>query len=193
MSWIFKVRDIANKTIISVTGETTVRDAAKLMVEKNIGGLVVTDKGSPVGIVTERDILKKITAAGSDPDCVQTKTIMSSPLVTVDADATVEDAAELMMRQKIRRLLVTEAGKIAGVFTMRDMVNANRTCSFCHERIPVAILSQPGERGVEGFIECTCGARYHTHCANQAVNCLNCTATLVSEVIYPRPEDTMGG
>lgn len=91
------------------------------MVEKGIGALVVTTRGKPVGIVTERDILKKCCPKAS---CESTKLgeIMSKPLVTIDAEAPIGLAVDAMTQKNIRRLLVTDKGDVAGIVTQRDLL-----------------------------------------------------------------------
>lgn len=91
------------------------------MVEKNIGALVVTEKGKLVGIVTERDILKKCCPEASCEE-VKVREIMSKPLVTVDAETPIGVAVETMANKKIRRLLVTEGKKIVGIVTQKDLM-----------------------------------------------------------------------
>ncbi len=102
--------------LITIDVEASVFDAVKLMTEKDVGALVVTEKANPVGIVTERDILKNVSQRLS---CEATKVmnIMSKPLITVDADTRIGVAAEVMADKKVRRLLVTEQGKILGIVT----------------------------------------------------------------------------
>jgi CBS domain-containing protein len=117
----YAVRNIMARDIVSVESTTTVKEAMDLMVEKDIGSVAVTRNGEMVGLLTERDILKKCCP---DTQCTikKARDIMSSPLVTIDADATIGEAANLMAEKKIRRLLVTEGGKIQGIITERDVM-----------------------------------------------------------------------
>jgi CBS domain-containing protein len=107
--------------LITVDVQTTANDAIKLMVEKDIGSVVVTEKGKPVGIVTERDILKKCCLNAA---CQRVKVgeIMSKPLITVDANTPIGAAVELMVEKNIRRLLVTEDGEVKGIVTQKDLM-----------------------------------------------------------------------
>ena len=114
------VRTIA-KPVVSLDGARTVREAAELMLEKNIGSVAVSDLGVLVGMVTERDILRKVTARSKDPDNVKLKEIMSSPLIMINASEGLGEATSLMLQKGIRRLLVAENGKIIGIFTQRDL------------------------------------------------------------------------
>jgi CBS domain-containing protein len=115
------VRDIIQPNLASLDKRKTAKDAAALMVERDIGSVVVTSSGSPIGIVTERDILKKVTFDSKDPSSVALESIMTSPLITVDANSSLGDATLIMTEKKIRRLLATDQGKIIGIFTQRDL------------------------------------------------------------------------
>jgi len=91
------------------------------MAEKNIGSLVVTREEKPVGIVTERDIIKKCGREGSYKG-IEVGQIMSEPTITIDVDAVIGQAALLMTEKNIRRLLVTEKGEIKGIITSKDIM-----------------------------------------------------------------------
>ena len=117
----YAVRNIMARDIVSVESTANVKEAMVLMVEKDIGSVAVTRNGEMVGLLTERDILKKCCP---ETQCTikKARDIMSSPLVTIDADATIGEAANLMAEKKIRRLLVTEGGEIQGIITERDVM-----------------------------------------------------------------------
>jgi CBS domain-containing protein len=115
------VRNIVNHDLVQLEETSSVRQAAELMVKKDVGSIVISRKGTPFGIVTERDIIRKVVSIGKDPNSVRLATIMSSPLITIDADSSLADATELMLLKKIRRLLVFDNGKIVGIFTQRDL------------------------------------------------------------------------
>ena len=121
---VYAVGDVMSKPLITVDGETPAKGAIKLMVEKDIGALVITEKGQPVGIVTERDVLKKCCLEDSWWK-FKISEIMSSPLVTVEAEKSILTAEEIMAEKNIRRLLVTEGEKILGIITQRDLVRGN--------------------------------------------------------------------
>lgn len=110
-----------SKPIITVDGKAHGNEAIKLMAEKNIGALVVTERGEPDGIVTERDILRKCCLTASCAQ-VEVRDIMSKPLVTVDGETPIGVAVEIMNNKNIRRLLVTEEGKIVGIVTQKDLM-----------------------------------------------------------------------
>ncbi|MEM2643644.1 MAG: CBS domain-containing protein [Candidatus Bathyarchaeia archaeon] len=94
------------------------------MISNNIGAVIVMSGGNPVGIVTERDILERVVRAGKDPNKTRAEEIMSSPLISIEADKTVKDALILMRDKKIRRLGVTRRGRLIGIVTERRLLDA---------------------------------------------------------------------
>ena len=99
-------------------------DVAKLMTKHRIGSIVVTEGSNkrPVGIVTERDIIKKVTAQNKSADQVAIRHIMSSPLVTVKAIDSIDTAAETIAENKIKRLVVLEQdGSMVGILSVSDI------------------------------------------------------------------------
>jgi signal-transduction protein with cAMP-binding, CBS, and nucleotidyltransferase domain len=115
------VQSLARPKVISLDKRGSSKAAAESMLTNNVGSIVVSDSGSFVGIVTERDLIRKIIAAGKDPSSVKLEEIMSRPLITIDAGKGLGEATSLMVEKRIRRLLVTENGKIIGIFTQRDL------------------------------------------------------------------------
>ena len=109
------------ENLISVDVQATISDAIKCMVDNEIGSIIVTDNNLPVGIITERDILKK-TCTSNELCKTKIGELMSSPLITVDGDTPIGKAAELMTEKNIRRLLVTENGAIKGIVTQKDLM-----------------------------------------------------------------------
>lgn len=97
-------------------------EAAKMMKQHNVGSLVVTVDGRPAGIVTERDMLYKITAEDLPAAHVLLHKIMSSPIVTVSAETPLRKALETMDRHNFRRLLVVENGRPLGLITQRSLI-----------------------------------------------------------------------
>ena len=118
-------KDIMAKKIVSVESTVNVGDAIKLMAERNIGSVVVTRDGEMVGILTERDVLKKCYAPGQYT-AMKAGEVMSEPLITIRGDAAIGDAADLMAEKNARRLLVTENDKIQGIISQRDVMEATQ-------------------------------------------------------------------
>jgi len=109
------------KEMVTVNEETSVAEASKSMREKGEGCAIILRKGTPVGIVTERDVTWKVAGNGLDPKRVQVSEIMSAPLVTIDPDASLIEAAKIMEEHKIRRLAVAKKGILYGVLTAIDI------------------------------------------------------------------------
>ena len=124
MSLPILVREVMSPSVISVESSATVRDAAQVMIEREIGSVIVTEAGRPVGIMTERDVLRRVMVKGLDPTKTKVGEVMSSPLVTIKADAYITDAGRLMSEKNIRRLLVVEDDRPVGVVTEKDLLRA---------------------------------------------------------------------
>ena len=96
--------------------------AMDLMTRENVGSVVVVEDGSPVGIVTEKDILQRVIRQGKNPEATLAKDVMSTPLVTIEAERTIADALEILHTHKIRRLIVTRGGSLVGLTTERRLL-----------------------------------------------------------------------
>jgi len=99
----------------------SVLEAAKLMSSKDIGSLLVRLDKHKYGVVTERDILKKVTAESKNPKEVKVSEIMTALQYTIDVGASEEDASELFNKYPVRRLVVVKQGEIVGIITSRDI------------------------------------------------------------------------
>ena len=117
-----KVEDIMTKALISVNPATTSLQIAKMMEQGGIGAIIVKENEIPIGIITDRDFATKIAAQSLSFDTPVEK-IMSSPLITIPNDAPISSAAEIMSSKKIRKLAVSDSGKIVGIITSTDLVN----------------------------------------------------------------------
>jgi len=116
-----RVSDIMTRALISVNPSTTVFQVAKMMEQGGIGAVIVKDNDNPIGIITDRDFATKITANNLPFDTPVEKS-MSSPLVTINHDASLSSAAEMMTTKKIRKLAVSDNGSIIGIITSTDLV-----------------------------------------------------------------------
>jgi len=117
----YLVKDFMEKEIVTVEAATSVTEASKIMKAKNTGYLIVFEKREPAGIVTDRDLVLKVIANDKDPSKVAVREIMSTPIITIDPDVTVEEAIRTMTEHEIRRLPVGKAGILYGMFTGRDL------------------------------------------------------------------------
>ena len=109
------------KTIHTIDCNASVLEASKIMVEKNVGYLIVLEGGRPAGMLSERDIVFKVVALEKDPSKVKVGEIMSKPLVTIDPDTTISEAIDIMVKNGFRRIPVVRDGIIYGVLTTRDL------------------------------------------------------------------------
>jgi CBS domain-containing protein len=115
------VKDAMVKNIVSIPSTISVFDAAVKMTQNNIGSLIVVDE-SLEGIVTERDILNKIVSADRNPRQTRVKEIMSANVITISPDADMEEASDLMTKNKIKRLPVVFGDEVVGIITSTDVV-----------------------------------------------------------------------
>ncbi|MSS86501.1 MAG: signal transduction protein [Thaumarchaeota archaeon] len=115
------IKDIMTKVIISVNVETTVFQVAKMMENGGIGAVLVKKNNHIIGIITDRDYATKIVSHNLPSDTPVEK-IMSCPLITINFDESILDAAQRMTSKKIRKLAVTDNGKIIGLVTSTDLV-----------------------------------------------------------------------
>lgn len=118
------VRDIMTREVVTVSPETSVYTAARIMAQAEVGSVVVTVGEKPVGIITERDLVRKVLALGLPPRRTTVKQIMSSPVVVVGEHTSLEEAVSIMAKNKIRRLLVVADEKLVGIVTATDVVKA---------------------------------------------------------------------
>ena len=120
-----KLRDIMVSPVITTKKNAKISEAASTMCANNLGSLVVVNNNEkPVGMVTERDMLRKIIMTSKNPKQTDVSQIMSSPLVTGDPDMDVEHAAKFMLQKDVKRLPIVEEGKMIGIVTFTDIIRA---------------------------------------------------------------------
>ncbi len=119
---IFLSEFVKDQKAITVPKEMTVSDAAKAMCDGRVGSALVTENGRLIGIVTERDFMKKVVAEGKDPKVVIIKDVMTTDVKTVDASATIESCFQPMKDYKCRHLPVLKEGKLVGIISIRDVL-----------------------------------------------------------------------
>ena len=118
-----QVKDYMTKELNTIDYEATVTDAAKVMAaDKNSEGyIIILKKGKPLGIITERDVVNKITAKEIDPSKTKTSEIMSTPLISIDPDDDLLNASKVMRESKIRKLAVMKDDIIYGMITAKNI------------------------------------------------------------------------
>ncbi len=116
-----KVRDVMVREVITVDENSTVKEAVDIMNEFQIGSLIVLERGKAMGIVTERDFLRRVIAGAKDVMNTKVKEIMTTPLVVVEPSTDLEEAMKLMFQNKIKKLAVVDANKLVGIVTLTDI------------------------------------------------------------------------
>ncbi|MEM3143648.1 MAG: CBS domain-containing protein [Candidatus Nitrosotenuis sp.] len=120
------VSEIMKGNVISIDSSMTVRDAAKMMDDASIGAIVVLENGIAIGIITERDIVRRVVSKGK-PLSTNVKDVMSSPLIVINPDNSVWELAQLMKNRKIHRVPAIKDNRLVGIVTTSDIV---KLCSI---------------------------------------------------------------
>lgn len=121
------VKDIMNSYVITAPHDITVREAAYKMSKDNVGALVVIneEKREAIGIITDRDIVVRVVASGSNPDKALVSEVMSSPIEATTPDSSINDAAQKMIKCKIKKLpVVDSSGNLVGIITYSNFLKA---------------------------------------------------------------------
>jgi len=122
LSLILKVEDVMVEGVVTVDADTSVMKAVKLMNENEIGCLIVTRRGRAVGIITERDLLKRVIAKSKNPKKIRVREIMTKSLIAGQPNMDLEEATKLMFKMKIKKLPVVEQhGRLLGLITLTDV------------------------------------------------------------------------
>ncbi len=123
MCTIGSILDEKGSGIHAVSPSNTVLDAIERMCDAQIGALLVTEHGVPVGIVSERDVMKRVLLLRRDPLTTRVGSIMSTDLVCIDLEAGAETAMSVMTTRRCRHLPVVDGGRVVGIVSMGDLVN----------------------------------------------------------------------
>ena len=116
---------IGRRDTVTVDSRAVIRDAAQLMAAQKIGAVPVVDADRLVGIFTERDLLTRVVAAGLDPVSTAIGEVMSTELVIADATESYEICLQRMQQAGVRHLIVLEAGRLAGIVSLRDLMRVD--------------------------------------------------------------------
>lgn len=116
---VYTVKDLMYTDFPKIHGQTTVKEAARILKAQDRSFLVIMQEDVPVGIVTERDFVRRVIARDLDPNKTKITEIMSLPLVTIDPDADLSEAVEMMKRAGIHKLPIVKEKKLYGVITSR--------------------------------------------------------------------------
>ena len=129
------IGEIMTREVVTIDPESTLHEAARIMGEKHVGSLIVLKYDTPVGMITERDLLSKVSASGIDLEKdwlvggvsikeEKVEKFMAYPLVTIRLTAKIKEAAQMMIEKRIRRLAVFEGGKLVGIITTSDLIRS---------------------------------------------------------------------
>ena len=119
---LYEILEEKGGEVLKVDAEASVFEAVQLMVEKNVGSLLVTEGGDITGIVTERDYLRRVTLEGHSDRETPVREIMSSPLIVASPQTTVDECMALMTDRRIRHVPVVDEGSVIGVVSIGDLV-----------------------------------------------------------------------
>jgi CBS domain-containing protein len=120
---VLHVVDVMSNKVLSVQNDEPVSKVVSTLVKNDVGSIVILDKnGDLTGIITKGDILRKVLLKGLDPKKTPAKQVMSSKVVTIGSDATVEEASKLMIAKGVSKLPVLSEDKLVGIITSTDII-----------------------------------------------------------------------
>ena len=122
MAGIVLVRDVMSKDVRVVRPDTSIKEVVATMNKFDIGSIIVVQGDRPVGIITERDILRRLVEPCLAPETLTARQVMTSPVLTISETASIEEAAKLMAKKRVKRLPVMNDGKLVGIVTFTDIV-----------------------------------------------------------------------
>ena len=119
-----QVKDVMVTNLITIDASASVKQAAELMDKHEIGCLIIINYGNPVGIVTERDLMRRVLLKKRDLDKTEIGNIMSAPLITAQPQTDIRDAVRLMNERRIKKLPVMDAGQLVGLVSLTDIMRS---------------------------------------------------------------------
>ena len=122
MNQVSEILADKGRNVLEIDADATVRDAVKAMVDANVGSLLVTSSGDVVGIVTERDYLRRVALEGRTDDDTTVGEIMTAPLVVVGPETSIDECMAVITDRRIRHLPVVEEGTVVGLVSIGDLV-----------------------------------------------------------------------
>ncbi len=152
-----RVKDIMSSPVIDADVEETAEDVANKMVRYDIGSVVVTEKGFPIGIITKRDLVYKVVAKNLKPSEVKAKDIMSSPIHVANPDDLIDNALREMNKLKIDHLAVVHKDKLVGIISTTDILQVTpEILDIVREKMRMSNVKAGSETYTEGFCD-ACG------------------------------------
>jgi len=139
---IESVRDIMIKDLLTISENETALKAAQVMTEKGVSSLIVLANDQPIGIITERDFIKKICVKELKVSSVRVRDMMSRIRTSASPDTPIDVAVQRMVNNRIRRLPIIENGKVVGIITVTDLAKHLRTILLLNNTLSSSLLSQ---------------------------------------------------
>lgn len=140
------VREIMSQNVATVSPNQTIQEAAQLMSQHNIGSIPVVENGQVKGIITDRDITLRTTAEGRDNN-IPVSHVMTSTIVSGSPDMSVEEAANLMSQNQIRRLPIVENNNLVGIVSLGDIATENAYNNEAEQALSsISTPSQPNNQ-----------------------------------------------
>ena len=139
---IESVRDIMIKDLLTISENETALKAAQVMSEKGVSSLIVLANDQPIGIITERDFIKKICVKELKVSSVRVRDMMSRIRTSASPDTPIDVAVQRMVNNRIRRLPIIENGKVVGIITVTDLAKHLRTILLLNNTLSSSLLSQ---------------------------------------------------
>lgn len=139
---IESVRDIMIKELLTISENESALKAAQVMTEKGVSSLIVLADDQPIGIVTERDFIKKICLKELKLSSVRVRDMMSRIRTSASPDTPIDVAVQRMVNNRIRRLPIFENGKVVGIITVTDLAKYLRTILLLNNTLSSSLLSQ---------------------------------------------------
>lgn len=117
------VKDVMTSPVVMIKEDGVANEAAAFMEKHSVGCVIISTKdGKPIGIITEKDLVERVVAKNRQPSKICVKNIMSAPLLTIEAERTITDAARRMSLLNVRRLGVMHKGRLAGIISSKDIL-----------------------------------------------------------------------
>jgi len=130
-----KIEELMSRKVVTVETSSTAFDAAREMLDHDIGCIVVLDRKKVDGIVTKSDIIREAVMKRLDPQKIAIETIMTKPAITIQNSSSLSEASELMSKHNITKLPVLEKGELVGIITSSDLVRRTRPKKLAKDMI----------------------------------------------------------
>lgn len=130
-----KVKDIMSKTVFTIDVSNTAFDVVREMMNRDIGSVVITMKGEVVGVITKGDILREVIMKKADPQKTKAEDVMSRPVVSIQPEAALEEASQIMAKSNVSKLPVIKDGKLLGILTSTDVIRKSGRKKLAEDKV----------------------------------------------------------